>query len=127
MDGTGIPVTAAASAGRQGKDGATARTREVKLGCVFTQTALDAEVRPVRDESSTTYTGAIENAEAFGQRLYHEAWQRGLHRADRQVVIGDGAAWIWNLSHSYFPNAIEIVDIYHAHEHLLCAVARYAL
>ena len=118
MDGTGIPVTAAASAGRQGKGGATARTREVKLGCVFTQTDLDAEGRPVRDALSTTYTGAIEDAEAFGQRIYHEAWRRGLHRADRQVVIGDGAAWIWNLSHSYFPNAIEIVDIYHSREHL---------
>ena len=60
LDGTGIPVTAAASAGRQGKDGATARTREVKLGCIFTQTDLDAEGRPVRDARSTTYTGAIE-------------------------------------------------------------------
>ena len=54
LDGTGIPVTAAASAGRQGQAGATARTREVKLGCVFTQTALDAEGRPVRDARSRT-------------------------------------------------------------------------
>ncbi len=118
MDGTGIPVTATAAAGREGKDGAAARTREVKLGCVFTQTELDAEGRPVRDGSSTTYTGAIEDAEAFGQRIYDEAWRRGLHRAERVVVLGDGAAWIWNLSHIYFPKAIEIVDIYHAREHL---------
>ncbi len=118
MDGTGIPVTAAAAAGREGKDGTAARTREVKLGCVFTQTELDAEGRPVRDRSSTTYTGAIEDAEAFGQRIYDEAWRRGLHRAERVVVLGDGAAWIWNLSHIYFPKAIEIVDIYHAREHL---------
>ena len=118
MDGTGIPVTATAAAGREGKDGAAARTREVKLGCVFTQTELDAEGRPVRDRSSTTYTGAIEDAEAFGQRIYDEAWRRGLHRAERVVVLGDGAAWIWNLSHIYFPKAIEIVDIYHAREHL---------
>lgn len=118
MDGTGIPVTAAAAAGRAGKHGAPARTREVKLGCVFTQTALDAEGRPVRDQHSTTYTGAIEDAEAFGRRIYDEAWRRGLHRAERVVVLGDGAAWIWNLCHIYFPNAIEIVDIYHAREHL---------
>ena len=52
MDGTGIPVTA------------VARTREVKLGCVFTQTGLDAEGRPLRDARSTTYTGAIEDAAA---------------------------------------------------------------
>jgi len=118
MDGTGIPVTAAAAAGRTGKDGAAARTREVKLGCVFTQTDLDAEGRPVRDQGSTTYTGAIEDAEAFGRRIYDEAWRRGLHRAERVVVLGDGAAWIWHLSHIYFPGAIEIVDIYHARQHL---------
>ena len=92
MDGTGIPVTTAAAAGREGKDGAAARTREVKLGCVFTQTELDAEGRPVRDRNSTTYTGAIEDAEAFGRRIYDEAWRRGLHRAERVVVLGDGAA-----------------------------------
>ena len=92
MDGTGIPVTAAA--GREGKDGAVARAREVKLGCVVTQTELDAEGRPLRDHHSTTYTGAIEDAEAFGQRIYDEAWRRGLHRAERVVVLGDGAAWI---------------------------------
>ena len=118
MDGTGMPVTTAAAAGRKGKQQAVARTREVKLGCVFTQTGLDAEGRPLRDPRSTTSTGAIENAAAFGHRIYHEAWQRGLHRARRQVVLGDGAAWIWQLSQLHFPNAIEIVDIYHAREHL---------
>ncbi len=118
MDGTGIPVTPAEAAGRAGKQAETATTREVKLGCVFTQTGLDEQGRPLRDPNSTTYTGAIEDAAAFGQRIYHEAWQRGLHRAQRQVVIGDGAAWVWNLSHVYFPDAVEIVDIYHAREHL---------
>lgn len=58
------------------------------------------------------------NAEAFGQHLYHEIRQRGLHRAQRQFVIGDGVEWIWNLSHIDFPDAIEIVDIYYAREHL---------
>ena len=118
MDGTGIPVTPTEAAGRAGKQADTASTREVKLGCVFTQAKLDERGRPRRDPDSTTYTAAIEDAAAFGQRIYHEAWQRGLLRAQRQVVLGDGAAWIWNLSHSYFPNAIEIVDIYHAREHL---------
>ncbi len=118
MDGTGIPVTSAEAAGRVGKQAETATTREVKLGCVFTQTKLDAEGRPLRDPDSTTYTAASEDAAAFGQRIYHEAWQRGLLRSERQVVLGDGAAWVWNLSHIYFPAAIEIVDIYHARAHL---------
>jgi len=118
MDGTGVPTTAAETAGRQGQGGGPARTREVKLGCVFTQTTGDGQGRPLRDEDSTSYTGAIEDAAAFGPRLFHEAWRRGWNRARRKVVLGDGAAWIWNLSHQYFPNAIEIVDLYHAREHL---------
>ena len=119
MDGTGVPVVAAETQGRAGKiEGQSARTREVKLGCVFTQTTPDKEGRPVRDEDSTTYTGAIETAEKFGLRIYTEAWRRGWSRARKKVVIGDGAVWIWNLAHQHFPGAIEIVDLYHARQHL---------
>jgi hypothetical protein len=119
MDGTGVPVVAAETAGRRGKVlGQPPRTREVKLGCVFTQTTTDKRGRPVRDEHSTTYTGAIETAEAFGLRLYTEAWRRGWSRAKKKVVIGDGALWIWNLADQHFPGAIQIVDLYHARQHL---------
>ena len=119
MDGTGVPAVAAETKGRAGKAaGKPARTREVKLGCVFTQTTSDERGRPVRDPDSTTYTGAIETAEEFGLRLYHEAWQRGWSRARKKVVIGDGALWIWNLADQHFPGAIQIVDLYHAREHL---------
>ncbi len=118
MDGTGVPTTAAETAGRKGKGGGPARTREVKLGCVFTQTSRDARGRPLRDEDSTTYSAAIEEAARFGPRLFNEAWRRGWSRARQKVILGDGAAWIWNLAHQYFPGAIEIVDLYHAREHL---------
>src|ERR1017187_4409490 len=70
IDGTGVPVTIAEAQGRQGKQpGQPAHTREAKLGCVFTQTGTDAEGRPVRDENSTSYVGAIETAEEFGLRI----------------------------------------------------------
>jgi hypothetical protein len=119
MDGTGVPVVRAETEGRKGKNvGEPARTREVKLGCVFTQTSSDDEGRPVRDEDSTTYVGAIENAESFGLRLYNEAWRRGWSRAKLKVVLGDGAIWIWNNADVHFPGAVQIVDIYHAREHL---------
>ena len=118
MDGTGVPVVAAETAGRKGKRGSQARTREVKLGCVFTQSTRDEQGRPIRDEDSTSYTAAIEEAAAFGRRIYSEAWRRGWSRARQKVILGDGAAWIWNLAHEYFPGAIEIVDLYHAREHL---------
>lgn len=119
MDGTGIPVVKAETEGRQGKtEGQPAHTREVKLGCVFSQTEIDEQGRPVRDEDSTTYTGAIETADLFGKRIYREAWDRGWDRAKTKVVLGDGAPWIWNIADEHFPGAIQIVDLYHARQHL---------
>jgi hypothetical protein len=119
MDGTGVPVTASEAEGRKGKNGdQPAHTREVKLGCVFTQTTTDQEGRPMRDDTSTIYAGAIETAEEFGRRMYRQAWQRGWSRAAKKVIIADGAIWIWNIADREFPGAIQIVDLYHAREHL---------
>src|SRR6201987_4465970 len=119
MDGTGIPVVKKETEGRKGKtDGQPAHTREVKLGCVFTQTAWDKEGYAIRDSDSTTYTGAIETAEEFGKRIYLEAWNRGWSRAAKKVVMGDGAEWIWNLADQHFPGATQIVDLFHARQHL---------
>jgi hypothetical protein len=119
MDGSGVPVVRKESEGRQGKqDGQPAHTREAKLGCVFSQTSVDKEGHPVRDEDSTTYVGAIESCEEFGRRLYAEAWRRGWARALRKVILGDGAEWIWNQADLHFPGAIQIVDLYHARQHL---------
>ena len=119
MDGTGVPVVKAETAGHAGKvEGQSAHTREVKLGCIFTQTTTNRDGRPVREEESTSYVGAIETAEQFGLRLYTEAWRRGWSRAIKKVLIADGAVWIWNLAEQHFPGAIQIVDLYHARQHL---------
>jgi hypothetical protein len=119
MDGTGVPVVKAETEGRTGKiEGQPAHTREVKLGCVFTQTSTDKDGRPVRDADSTSYVAAIEAAQEFGLRLYTEAWRRGWSRANKKVILGDGAVWIWNLADQHFPGAIQIVDLYHARQHL---------
>lgn len=119
VDGTGVPMVPHETEGRQGKDETgRAKTREAKLGCVFTQVNVDAEGRPIRDDGSTTYVGAIESAEEFGQRIFTEAIRRGARFAKQIIVLGDGAPWIWNLAAEHFPNAIEIVDLYHAREHI---------
>jgi len=119
MDGTGIPVVKNETRGRQGKiAGQPAHTREVKLGCVFTQTTWDRDGYPIRAPDSTTYTGAVESAEEFGRRLFREACTRGWSRARLQVVMGDGAEWIWNLAAEHFHGALQIVDLYHARQHL---------
>jgi len=118
IDGTGVPVVKKETAGRKGKgEDGQAKTREAKLGCVFTQTSVDKEGRPVRDGESTSYTGAIETAEVFGRRIYQEAMRRGMDSAEETVVIGDGAPWIWNIADEQFYGATQIVDLFHAREH----------
>jgi len=118
-DGTGVPMVAAALQDRKGKqpDGSSV-TREAKLGCVFMQTATDEKNRPIRDPVSTSFVGAIETAEVFGGRIYAEAVRRGLFTARKVVVLGDGSAWIWNIAQLHFPEATQIIDLYHVREHL---------
>lgn len=124
MDGSGVPVIRKETEGRAGKqDGHPAHTREAKVGCIFTQTLVNEEGYPVRDEGSTTYVGAIETAEEFGRRIYAAAWRRGWGRAQKKAALGDGAEWIWNQVDLHFPDATQIVDLAHAREHLW-AVAR---
>jgi hypothetical protein len=119
VDGTGVPVVKKETVGRQGKiEGQPAHTREAKLGCVFTQTTWDREGYAIRDPDSTTYVGAIETAEEFGKRIYLEAWNRGWPRAEKKVFMGDGSEWIWNIADQHFPGAIQIVDLFHARQHL---------
>ncbi len=118
-DGTGVPITRAELAGRKGKqaDG-SARTREAKLGCVFTQTTTDQNGFPVRDPESTSFVGAIETSDEFGWRIYAEAVRRGLYEAERVVVLGDAAEWIRTIKEEHFPQALQILDLYHTREHL---------
>jgi len=124
VDGTGVPMDSAALVGREGKqaDG-SAKTREAKLGCVFTQTQRDEDGYAVRDYESTSYVGSFQTASEFGAVIRAEAFRRGLGRAGRVVFIGDGAAWIWELARVNFPDALQILDLFHALErlHTLCA------
>jgi hypothetical protein len=118
MDGTGVPMVKAETANRKGKgEQGQAKTREAKLGCIFTQTRVDEKGYPKRDEDSTSYVGAIETTEAFGNRMYSEALRRGLERAQKVCVIGDAAPWIWNIVEEHFYGAIQIIDLYHARQH----------
>jgi hypothetical protein len=119
VDGTGVPMVPAATRGRAGKaaDG-KARTREVKLACLFTQTTVDQDGFPVRDPGSSTYLATFDPADRFGQLADAEARRRGSQHIRQLVVLGDGAVWIWNLADELFPAATQIVDLYHAREHV---------
>lgn len=128
MDGTGVPMRRAELQGRAGKqpDG-SAKTREVKLVTVWTAESRDKDGTPVRDAGSVSYSAAIESAATadtdktlsdFAQRVDRQARRCGFNQAQRRVVLGDGAPWIWNLADELFPGAIQIVDLFHAKGHL---------
>lgn len=128
MDGTGIPLRAEELVGRSGKqaDG-SAKTGEVKLCTIWSAESRDEEGMPIRDEGSVTYSAALESASAldtaaarspFAQRVWREATRRRFCQASRRVVLGDGAVWIWNIADDQFPDATQIVDRYHAKQHL---------
>lgn len=97
--------------------------REIKVGAVF-------EGIPGRERSELvpgvfldepgpiTYVARRLNAEAFGRFLYALAHRCGLDRALEVVILGDGARWIRHIVEDHFPNAVQIVDLYHAREHL---------
>ncbi len=126
-DGTGAPMRRRYLRGRKGKQGGRARTREVKVGTVFThRKPAEPDQRPARDYGSTTYWAAIVSADDFGPLLRQEAIRRGLGSAQTVVFLGDGAVWVWKLARLNFPGAICILDYYHACEHLnLLSVALY--
>ena len=119
IDGTGVPMTARETAGRDGKgEDGRARTREVKLGVFFTQDKLDKDGYPVRDQASTSIIATFEPAATFGNLVRAEGIRRGADHVRQLTILGDGAAWIWGIATAKFPEATQIVDLYHAREHL---------
>jgi hypothetical protein len=117
-DGTGLPMRRKELAGHKGKqpDG-TAKTRQVYLGCVFTQHRTDAAGHPVRDYESTTYVSSFQAIGSFGSTLRHEALRRGLGTAGKVVLLIDGATGLENMGKDCFKDSVQIVDFYHAVEH----------
>jgi hypothetical protein len=97
-DGTGVPMMPEDLKGRKGKqaDG-TAKTRQVYLGCVFTQHRTDEEGHPVRDYESTTYVSSFKPIDDFGPLLRQEAIRRGMGSAGKVVLLVDGATGLENM------------------------------
>lgn len=117
-DGTGIPMVPQELAGRKGKqaDG-KAKTRQVYLGCVFTQHRVNEQGSPVRDWDSTTYLSGLKPIDQFGPILRQEALRRGMGSASKVVLLIDGANGLENMGKLNFKDCVQIVDFYHAMEH----------
>lgn len=117
-DMTGIPMRKEDLVDIKGKqpDG-SAKTRQIKVGCVFTQSKDGTGAYPFTP-GSATYLSAFTDPVDFGKSLYAEALKRGYAMARKTVFLGDGADWIWNIATDRFKGAVQIVDFYHACEHL---------
>ena len=119
IDGTGVPMTARETAGRKGKgEDGRARTREVKLAVFFTQDRLGKDGYPVRDRDSSSVIATFEPAAVFADLVKAEGIRRGADHVRQLTIIGDGAAWIWGIATAKFPEATQIVNLFHAREHL---------
>lgn len=92
---------------------------EVKVGCVF-ETKGSGENQ---ERGRTRFVAGLETSEVFFWRLYSAGCAEAAHGCREIVAIGDGAPWIWNGFSTHFPQAVQIVDWYHAKEHVW-AVAR---
>ena len=106
-------------------DGTSVRTeegwREAKLGSWYRTEEAPEEEPPGEWElhaEAIEYYGDIKEAESFGRLVYLTGRQRGAHRAEELIFIADGAQWIWNVVEEHFPDAVQIVDWYHATEYI---------
>ena len=99
--------------------------QEVKIGSIGKDYPLQnaTSVMKIRPPS-LRYVASRDGVADFQHQLAALATQTGIYQAENTmdteevVVIGDGAAWIWNLADEYFPGATEIVDYMHAKKHL---------
>jgi hypothetical protein len=117
-DGTGAPMRREELVGRAGRqaDGSS-KSRQVYLGCVFTQHRVDEQGHPMRDWDSTTYVSSLDSIDQFGPMLRREALRRGLGTAPQVVLLIDGAEGLEKMGQRCFRDAIQIVDFYHALDH----------
>ncbi len=98
--------------------------KELKVGCVFairqqpTRDNHTGEVVDLAHAVSNTYVAHLGGPAVFGDLLWAEARCRHWMQARETIVLGDGAAWIWNLAADKFFTSRQVVDWYHAKLHL---------
>lgn len=79
---------------------------------------LTGDVLDLAHTVANTYVAHLGGPGVFGQQLWAEAKARRWSQAAETVVLGDGAPWIWNLAGEHFYDSAQVVDWYHAKQHL---------
>jgi hypothetical protein len=101
IDGTGVPMRGGG-------------TRESKTGIIYETKEAVGKTKVFRAE----YLATLERVDSFGEQVYARAFRRGVENADDVACLGDGASWIWHSFAHHNPAAVQILDYYHASEHL---------
>jgi len=100
--------------------------RELKMGCWYAEESRPgAKLEPERRACQISYYADFQEAKDFGTLLWSSGCQRLAEQAQELIFVADGAAWIWNVVAEHFPQAVQIVDWYHATEYI-AALARTA-
>lgn len=92
---------------------------ETKVSAIYdgvSEAGLDGACADVAND--ITYVARKAPPDEFGACVSAEAQQRGEANAAEIIALADGAVWIWNLVDAYFPEAVQIIDWYHASEHI---------
>ena len=98
--------------------------RELKVGAVFDiETRLERnpqtqELEEMAHGENVHYTAVLGSREPFTTALWALAVEHDVPTASERVTIGDGAAWVWNVAEDVNPDGCQIVDWFHAVEHL---------
>lgn len=101
IDGTGVPMRGGG-------------TRESKTGIIYETRERVGRTEVVGSE----YLATLERVDSFGEQVYARAFRRGVENARDVACLGDGASWIWRSFAHHYPNGVQILDYYHASEHL---------
>lgn len=130
---TGLPEVFAAATGDAevqidaGKVNTPEGWRDVKVAVFAVRkrgpaaTSVDYEQRDLPAPTVRSVVAAVEEVGVFGPRCQAEATRLGLTDPTRLSVLGDGAEWIWNLAAAMFAGAAQVLDVFHALEHLAAA------
>lgn len=98
--------------------------KEFKVGATFDLTAciepdpVSGDLTPMARAANMHYCAVLGSVDEFAPALWHQAWQDAVVQAAESVVVADGAEWIWNLVADFFPDSVQVVDWYHATQHL---------
>ena len=117
-----MPVTAGGDGQRRRRQGRGRAARPHPRGSsshvFFAQAKLDKNGYPVRDRGSESYLATFEPAATFGNLVKAVGIRRGADHVRQLTILSKGAPWIWNIATAKFPEASQIVDLFHAREHV---------